>query len=140
MISQLTVFLENEEGHLAGACRTISDAGINMQALFLADTQDFGVARIFCDTPDRALETLENAGYRASLTPVIALRVANEPGSFASLLEYCNEKNMNVEYAYCFSVNNSAINVLKIKDNDAQKVLSQGGFELVSPEEIYALS
>lgn len=51
MISQLTVFLENEEGRLASAVRTISNAGINMQALFLADTADFGILRIFCDTP-----------------------------------------------------------------------------------------
>ncbi len=140
MISQLTVFLENKKGHLASACRTISDAGINMQALFLADTQDFGVARIFCDTPEIALKTLEDAGFRAALTPVIALRVANEPGYFATLLEYCDDHDMNVEYAYCFSVNDTAINVLKIKDDAAQDVLSQGGFELVSAEEIYTLS
>ena len=53
MISQLTVFLENEEGRLASAVRTISDANINMQALCLADTADFGILRIFCDTPQR---------------------------------------------------------------------------------------
>ena len=58
MISQLTVFMENERGRLASACRAIADAGINMYALFVADTADFGVARIFCDTPQAAADAL----------------------------------------------------------------------------------
>ena len=82
MISQLTVFLQNEKGRLASACRTIAEAGINMHALFLADTQDFGVARIFCDTPDKACERLSEAGYRATVTPVIAVRVPNVPADW----------------------------------------------------------
>lgn len=138
MISQLTVFLQNEKGRLASACRTIADAGINMHALFLADTQDFGVARIFCDTPDKACERLSEAGYRATVTPVIAVRVPNVPGGLASLLEFCDENDMNVEYGYCFSVGNErAIDVLKIEGPDAEAKLVSGGFDIVEPEEIY---
>lgn len=138
MISQLTVFLQNEKGRLASACRTIADAGINMHALFLADTQDFGVARIFCDTPDKACERLSEAGYRATVTPVIAVRVPNVPGGLASLLEFCDEDDMNVEYGYCFSVGDErAIDVLKIEGPDAEAKLAAGGFDIVEPEEIY---
>ena len=138
MISQLTVFLQNEKGRLASACRTIADAGINMHALFLADTQDFGVARIFCDTPDKACERLSEAGYRATVTPVIAVRVPNVPGGLASLLEFCDENDMNVEYGYCFSVGNErAIDVLKIEGPDAEAKLVAGGFDIVEPVEIY---
>ena len=138
MISQLTVFLQNEKGRLASACRTIADAGINMHALFLADTQDFGVARIFCDTPDKACERLSEAGYRATVTPVIAVRVPNVPGGLASLLEFCDENDMNVEDGYCFSVGNErAIDVLKIEGPDAEAKLVAGGFDIVEPEEIY---
>lgn len=138
MISQLTVFLQNEKGRLASACRTIADAGINMHALFLADTQDFGVARIFCDNPDKACERLSEAGYRATVTPVIAVRVPNVPGGLASLLEFCDENDMNVEYGYCFSVGNErAIDVLKIEGPDAEAKLIAGGFDIVEPEEIY---
>ena len=138
MISQLTVFLQNEKGRLASACRTIADAGINMHALFLADTQDFGVARIFCDTPDKACERLSEAGYRATVTPVIVVRVPNVPGGLASLLEFCDENDMNVEYGYCFSVGNErAIDVLKIEGPDAEAKLIAGGFDIVEPEEIY---
>ncbi len=80
MISQLSVFLANEKGRLAAACRTLADAGYNMHSLVLADTADFGVARIFCDRPDAAAAMLIDAGYRAAVTPVIAVRVPNEPG------------------------------------------------------------
>ncbi len=139
MISQLTVFLQNEKGRLASACRTIADAGINMHALFLADTQDFGVARIFCDTPDKAAEALGEAGFRATVTPVIAVRVPDVPGGLAKLLEFCDENAMNVEYGYCFSANGEyAVDVLKIEGAEAEGKLVEGGFEIVKPEEIYA--
>ena len=77
MISQLTVFLENEKGRLAAACRAVSDAGINMHALNLADTSDFGVVRMLTDTPEAAAEALREQGYRATVTPVLAVRVPN---------------------------------------------------------------
>ncbi len=92
MISQLTVFLENENGRLASACRTLADAGINMHALYLADTADFGVARIFCDTPQAAADALTAAGYRAAVTPVLGVRVPDVPGGLASLLEFLDEQ------------------------------------------------
>lgn len=138
MISQLTVFLQNERGRLAAACKVIADANINMHALFLADTQDFGVARIFCDTPDKACACLSEAGYRATVTPVIAVRVPNVPGGLAGLLAYCDENDMNVEYGYCFSVAaDKAIDVLKIEGPDAEEKLMAGGFDIVESKEIY---
>ena len=140
MISQLTVFLENEEGRLCDACQTIADAGINMHALFLADSADFGIARIFCDTPLAARDALVNAKFRAAITPVLAVRVPNEKGGLAKLLTYLNDKEVNIEYGYCFSVNGTdAIDVLKI-DNDAiETQLKAAGFNPVAPKEIYTV-
>ncbi|MBQ9955258.1 MAG: amino acid-binding protein [Eggerthellaceae bacterium] len=139
MIMQLTVFLQNEKGRLASATRTLAEAGINMHALFIADTQDFGIVRIFCDTPDEAAKALAEAGFRASLTPVVAVRVANEAGGLSKLLEFCDTQDMNIEYAYCFCVNNeAAVNVLKIEGEGVEAKLIEGGFATVSPEEIYA--
>ena len=114
MISQLTVFMENERGRLASACRTIADAGINMYALFVADTADFGVARIFCDTPQAAADALTAAGYRAG---------------------------ENVEYGYCFDANDgTAVDVLKVDGGEGiEGRLTEAGFQLVKPEEIYEL-
>ena len=126
MISQLTIFLENRKGHLASATRAISDAGINMHALYLADTEDFGVARILCDTPERAKEVLVEGGFRAAVTNVIAVELDDEPGSLATLLELCDDEDMNVEYAYCFIADGGkVIDVLKIGGENAESVLAE---------------
>ena len=139
MISQLTVFLENEEGRLASAVRTISNAGINMQALFLADTADFGILRIFCDPPKKACAALIDAGYRAKLIDVVAVKVSNTPGELANLMDYLNDTNVNVEYAHCFIVGEYAYDVLKVSDPSLDVKLSAAGFDVCKPEDIYAI-
>lgn len=73
-------------------CRSIADAGVNMHALFLADTEDFGVARIFCDKPRAARDTLNAEGYRTSVTRVVAVHVPNKPGGLADLLEFLSQQ------------------------------------------------
>ncbi|MEG0071667.1 MAG: amino acid-binding protein [Raoultibacter sp.] len=140
MIDQLTVFLANEKGRLASACEVIAAAHINMHALFLADTQDFGVARIFCDTPHKAAEVLVEQGYRATVIPVIGIEVPNHPGGLAELLGYLDAQNINIEYGYCFSLNDErAIDVLKVSDPHAEEKLAATSYTLVNPEDIYAL-
>lgn len=137
MISQLTVFLENKEGHLASAIRSISQANINMQAMFLADTKDFGILRIFCDTPEKACKVLQDAGYQAKLVDVAAVKVANTPGSLSSLLDWLDERDINVEYAHCFIVGDHAIDILKVADPSLDVKLSADGFEVCKPEDVY---
>ncbi len=140
MISQLNVFLANEKGRLASACNTLAAADINLKALFIADTQDFGIVRIFCDTPRRAAEVLAEAGFRATITPVIAVSVADEPGTLAKLLQFCHDSSVNIEYGYCFSLaNGKAIDVLKVENADTEAALSEAGFSLLSPEEVYVV-
>lgn len=139
MISQLTVFLENEEGRLSSAVRTIANADINMQALFLADTADFGILRIFCDTPKKACNALTEAGFRARLIDVVAVKVANKPGELANLMDYLNDNNINVEYAHCFIIGDSAIDVLKVADTSLDVKLSAAGFNVCRPEDIYVV-
>lgn len=138
MITQVTIFLENDNGRLAEAVRVISDAGLNMRALFLADTATFGLARIFCDKPHTAVKRLQDAGMRASAASVVAVRVPDQPGALAQLLEYCDKQQFSIEYGYCFTVDNgTAINVLKINNPDVEEALKAAGFALVSAEEVY---
>lgn len=140
MITQVTIFLENDNGRLAEAVRVISDAGLNMRALFLTDTAAFGLVRIFCDKPETAVEKLTEAGLRASLTSVVAVRVPDEPGALAQLLECCDQHQFPIEYGYCFTVDDgTAIDVLKINTPGVEDVLASEGFALVAPEEVYDL-
>lgn len=138
MIDQLTIFLENRKGHLASATRTLANAGVNMHALYLADTEDFGVARILCNAPDEAAKVLSDQGFRAAVTKLVAVKLTDEPGSLASLLELCDDLDMNVEYAYCFIANGGdVVDVLKIGGEGAEAALKNAGYTTLSDAEIF---
>jgi len=140
MISQLTVFLENKKGHLARACAAIAEAGFDMKALFLADTADFGIARIFCDRPLAAAAALSEAGFRAKIVPVLAVRVPHRRGGLAELLAFLDAADVNIEYSYCFSVGaDTAVDVLKVGTDDVEGRLAAAGFEIVQEKEVYEL-
>ncbi|MDR3308227.1 MAG: hypothetical protein LBS58_04955 [Coriobacteriales bacterium] len=141
MIDQVTVFLENDKGRLAALCRTLGEAHISMHALTLADTADYGVARIIADTPAQAVEMLRDKGYRAKLTRVYAVAVPNHAGGLAQLLEAFDAAQVNVEYAYCFSMNQAeAIDVLRIDQEDAAPaIIAQAGYRLLEANDLYAL-
>jgi len=141
MIDQITVFLENSEGRLAALCRTLADAQVNMQALTIADTTDYGVVRIICEDPQKALEVLNAADYRAVATKVSAIGVPNRPGGLAELLDTLDRMNLNIEYGYCFSLNGEmAVDVLKIRGaeqaSEAAKAIEAAGFKLLTQEDI----
>jgi len=139
MIQQLSVFLENKSGRLAELCRALGDAGINMHALMVADTSDFGVIRIICDTPRAAKELLEGLGFGASLTPVLAIEIPDRPGGLADVLDRLDDSKMNVEYAYCFvePSGEAAVDVFKVDDPAAERVLAEAGFKSLSADELY---
>ena len=141
MVDQITVFLENSEGRLLALCRTLADAGVNMSALTIADTTDYGVVRIICSEPSRALEVLATADFRAVATKVSAIAVPNEPGGLARLLETLDSLQLNIEYGYCFSLNGErAVDVLKISGEsqaaDAARTLEEAGFKLLGQDEL----
>ena len=137
MIDQITVFLENSEGRLAALCRTMAEASINMSALTIADTADYGVVRIICDEPARALDVLGERGLRAVATKVSAIQVPNEAGGLAQLLDTLEELKLNIEYGYCFSVNgDTAVDVFKIRSGEqteqAEQAIEAAGFTLLT--------
>ena len=140
MIMQLTVFLENSEGRLAALCRTLADAGVNMDALTIAETSDYGVARIICDNVFHAVDVLEDAGFRATKTKVLAVELPDRPGALAELLEALDTTKVNIEYGYCFQSNGDvAIAVLKIKPEDRDRAVAaieRAGFKTLHYDDI----
>jgi hypothetical protein len=139
MIDQLTVFLPNEPGTLAGLARALGDANIQMHALMVADTADFGIVRIICDTPKAASKALAKAGYAAATTQVVAFEVDNVPGGLARALERFQEVGLNVEYAYCNAIGGRTVDFLKVKGDPIEPKLIQAGVKSLKPEDIYAV-
>lgn len=137
MIDQLTVFLPNEPGTLAEMAKVLGDAQIQMHALMVADTADFGIVRIICDTPRRASEALEAQGYRAATTQVVAVEVDNVPGGLARLLSRFAKVGLNVEYAYCASIGGRTIDVLKATGGPVGAKLVQAGVRDLAPSDVY---
>lgn len=133
MIDQLTVFLENSEGRLASLCGTLAEANINMSALTIAETSEYGLVRIICDNVPAAVEVLELAGFRATKTKVLAVVLPNRPGSLAELLAVLDIADVNIEYGYCFSSEDEkAIDVLKVIDyKTAEAAIKKAGFEVL---------
>ncbi|MDA3935656.1 MAG: ACT domain-containing protein [Actinomycetota bacterium] len=140
MIEQLSVFIENKAGRLAELTRTLSGAGVNMRALILADTAEFGVVRIICDRPHDAKRVLEENGFGVSITQVIAVQVPDAPGGLAEVLEVFGKEEINVEYAYCFVEPGSeyAVDIFKVDDERATAVLQNAGLKVVPSEQLYA--
>ncbi len=141
MVEQVSVFLENKSGRLAELTRSLGDAGVDMHALMVADTSDFGVVRIICDRPAHAKRLLDEAGFGASVAEVVAVEVPDRPGGLAEVLEVLGLAGLNVEYAYCFvkSSGDCAVDVLKVDDRRAEAVLAEAGFAVLGPSDLYTL-
>lgn len=140
MIEQVSVFLENSSGRLAQLTRALGDAGIDMHALMVADTEEFGVVRIICDRPQSALSVLEKHGFGVSLTPVTAVEVPDRPGGLAEVLEALGAGGVNVEYAYCYVKPgaDAAVDVFKVDGINADGVLRDAGFRVLEASDLYA--
>ena len=132
-MKQITVFLENEKGRLSAVTRCLADAGINMQALTIAESAEYGLVRIICDKPEEALTALKVGDYRAISTDVVAIEVSNQAGGLAKLLETLDGLDLNIEYGYCFSTSDdTAIDVLKIKGAEAAvEAIQAAGFKVL---------
>lgn len=132
-MKQITVFLENEKGRLSAVTRCLADAGINMQALTIAESAEYGLVRIICDKPEEALTALKVGDYRAIATEVVAIEVSNQAGGLAKLLETLDGLSLNIEYGYCFSTGqDTAIDVLKIKGAEAAvEAIQAAGFKVL---------
>jgi len=141
-VKQISVFLENKKGRLAEVTKTLSHEKINIRALSLADTADFGVLRIIVDNPDRSVSVLKAHGFVAQVTEVIAVEVEDRPGGLSHILEVLDQDNVNVEYMYAYveKSRDNAIVICRIDDRDrALQILEKNGIATLSAEALKAL-
>ncbi|MGB9807631.1 MAG: ACT domain-containing protein [Thermosulfidibacteraceae bacterium] len=141
-VEQLSVFLENKAGRLAEVAKILGDNGINIRALSLADTTDFGILRLIVNDNEKAKEVLKDERFTVKITEVIAVEVDDRPGGLASILLPLSEEGINVEYMYAFveKSKNKAVLVFKFDDLDkAIEVLRKNNVKMLTNEEIKQL-
>ena len=139
-IHQISVFLENRPGRLAGLCQILAEAGVNLSTLTLAETGGFGLLRLITPDPDKTKEIVERAGYAATATEVVALQVPDRPGGLASVLRALEPHGISVEYMYAFAMHKGgdAVMVFRFDNMDrAIAVLQAAGVNVFKPVELF---
>ncbi|MCI8336478.1 MAG: amino acid-binding protein [Peptococcaceae bacterium] len=143
MIKQISVFLENKKGRLSQVTQCLKEAGIDLRALSIADTTDFGILRFVVNDPDGAYGLLQAQGFTVSMTEVIAVEIPDQPGALADVLALLNAADVNVEYLYAFGMSGGphrVLNVLRLSDTEKGiHTLLEKGVRLFCDEEIRKL-
>ncbi len=142
MAKQLSVFLENKAGRLSSVTKVLGEAHINIRALSIADTSDFGILRLIVNDPVRAYQILKDAGFTVSETEVIAVRVQDVPGGLAAVLEQMSDANLNIEYLYAFlgTSEDDALVIFKVEDiKKARIAFKEKGIQFLEEQELYQL-
>ena len=141
-VEQISIFLENKSGRLAEVMGVLYEAGINIRALYLADTADFGILRLIVNDTEKACKALKENGFTVEKTKVIAIEVPDKPGGLSSILDTIKDEGINVEYMYAF-VEKSGENAIVIFRFDELErsidVLRKAGVKIMEGEELSAL-
>ena len=118
IIKQISIFMENTTGRLADVTALLARSGINLRAISIADTADFGILRMVADQPDAAVDVLKAAGFAARETDVIAVEVPDQPGALATIMALFRDEGVNIDYLYASLEHsaNQAVIVLKVDD------------------------
>ena len=141
-IKQLSVFLENKKGRLWKSLNILKNEGIDIRALSIADTSDFGILRMIVSDPDKAKSVLESQNFAVSFADVLAIEVDDQPGGLEAALALLNDYDVNVEYIYAFveKKTSKALVVLRTDNNElSSKLLSDNSFSLIGQDEAYSL-
>lgn len=141
LISQISVFLENKQGRLAEVTRILGENNIDISALSIADTTDFGILRLIVNQPGKAIEILQQHGFAASINSVIAIEVEDKPGGLSKALLILDKKGISIEYMYAFvgtCKNENAMVLLRVEDpQSALEILKNEDFIIKSPNDVY---
>lgn len=141
-IKQLTVFVQNKKGTVVSVTEKLSENGINLRALSIAETQDFGMLRLIVNDENAAEKVLEEAGYLIKVIDVVGVKIGDEPGKLTEALDVLDKADINVEYLYAFMARTEkhAYVVLRVEDNAmAENALTSAGFKMISEADINKL-
>ena len=141
-IKQLSIFVENREGTLVTVTDTIAKAGVDIRAMSVADTNDFGIFRLIVTDIEKAKQALDDADAFVSITEVVGVALEDKPGSLAKVVKILADNNINIEYMYAFITVSKqfAYVVLRVEDNaSTEKILSENGIQLVTEEDMAKL-
>ena len=142
LIKQISVFVENKSGRLSDILNVIGKNGIDISALSIADTTDFGIVRMIVNDPDKAAEILKSNNLVVKVTDVIALAVADKPGGLAGEIENGKNAGISIEYMYAFigKSDKGALVIVRVENPEkALEVLKDENVTVVSPEEVYRM-
>jgi hypothetical protein len=142
LVKQISVFLENKSGRLAEVTKTLSGNNIDIRALYIADTTEYGILRMIVDKPDDAVSLLVGSGFTVSSTNVIAISIEDVPGTLDHALEILSENAISIEYLYAFvgRMSSDAIVVIRVENpDDAVKILIKEKIRVINSKEVYGL-
>lgn len=138
-VEQISIFIENKSGRLAEVSGILGEAGVNIRALSLADTSDFGILRLIVNDTQKALDVLRSHHFTVSKTEVIGVEVPDSPGGLASILQILDQNDVNVEYMYAFverSGDNAVIIFRFDNIDEAISALTRNGVKILKGEQI----
>jgi hypothetical protein len=133
-IKQISVFLENNAGRLSEVTKVLADAGINLRAISIADTADFGILRLIVNKEDQAVRALTAAGFTTRVSDVAAVEIDDVPGSLARVMDFFSEAGVNIEYLYASLENkpNKAVIIFKLEDHEqGHNILKAHGLSMI---------
>lgn len=141
-LNQLTVFVENKQGAIVDITEALANANVDIRALSIADTKDFGILRLIVNDNDTACKALMNHGYLIKNTDVVGVKIGDAPGKLSKALRVLDEAHINVEYLYAFMARTErhAYVVLRVADNAAaEEVLVDAGFHMITDRDVCKL-
>ena len=140
LIKQISVFVENKKGRLYSLTKALADNGIDLKALSISDTSEFGILRCIVSDPQKALRIVKDAGFTASVTEVLGIEVEDEPGGLAKVMDILNQNDISVEYLYSFvgTRSDNALIIFRVEETEkAFELLKNSGLKILTEEMIY---
>ncbi len=141
-LKQLNVFVENKKGALVEITKELAAHNVNIRALSIADTEEFGILRMIVSNNDTAASILDETGYLLKITDVVGVKIGDAPGKLSTALEILDQENINVEYLYAFMsrTEKHAYVVLRVADNDrAEAALTAAGYHMITDADVHKL-